>query len=60
MTTKKKQQTDWRVILGGMVCLTVAELYALSQGINGTMFSVFVGIIALAIGVKIDTPNILK
>jgi len=58
--TKKKQKTDWRVILGGMACLTTAEIYALSQGINGTMFSVFVGIIALAIGVKIETPNILK
>ena len=57
---KKEVKTDWRVILGGMVCLTAAEIYALSQGINGTMFSVFIGIMALAIGVKIETPKILQ
>lgn len=53
---KKENKTDWKVILGGMVCLTICELYALSQGINGTMFAIYVGIIACAIGISIDNP----
>ena len=51
-----KKKVDWRIILGGMVCLTAAEIYAMSQGINGTMFAVFVAIIAGAIGVTIPNP----
>ena len=54
--TKKK--IDWRVIIAGMVCLTCAEIYALSQGIDGTMFAVFVAIIAGSIGVVIPKPKI--
>ena len=53
---KKKQKIDWKVIVGGMVCLTFAECYAMSQGINGTMFSVYVAIIAGAIGYTIPSP----
>ena len=58
--TKKKQKTDWRIICVGMVCLTAAEIFALSQGINGTIFAIFVAVIAGTIGVTIPTPNILK
>ncbi|HEB13461.1 MAG TPA: hypothetical protein ENI13_00600 [candidate division CPR3 bacterium] len=58
--TTKKQKTDWRVICVGMVCLTAAEIYALSLGYNGKLLTAFVGIMALAIGLKIQTPNILK
>ena len=39
MATKKKEKTDWRVICVGMVCVTIAEIFALYQGINGTIFS---------------------
>lgn len=56
MTKKKKPRTDWKVICVGMACLTVCELYALHMGINGTMFAVYVGIIAGAIGLSIDNP----
>ena len=56
--TKKKQKVDWRVICVGMVCLTAAELYALSQGINGKILTLFVAIIAAAIGVILPQPNI--
>ena len=57
MTTKKKQ-IDWRVICVGLVCLTAAEIYALSQGINGTIFSLFMMVIGGAIGVILPQPNI--
>lgn len=51
-----KKKGDWRIIIVGMACLTCAEIYALSQGINGVMFSIFVAIIAGAIGVTIPNP----
>jgi len=52
----KKKSIDWKIIVGGMACLTITEIYAISQGINGTMFAVFVAIIAGAIGVTIPSP----
>jgi len=51
--TSKKDVIDWRVIIGGMACLTIAEIYALSQGIDGVMFAAFVAIIAGVIGVTL-------
>ncbi len=54
--TKKKQKTDWRVIAVGMVCLTGAEIYALSKGINGTIFSVYMLIIGGLAGYVIPSP----
>ena len=56
----KKKSIDWRVTLGGMVCLTAAELYALSQGINGIIFTVYVAVIAGAIGENMDKQNFLN
>ena len=51
-----KSKIDWRVIAIGLVCLTAAELYALSQGIDGALFTIFAGIIGAAIGVTIPNP----
>ncbi len=58
--TKKKQKTDWRVILGGMACITILELYALSQGINGVALTAVIAVIAAFVGLKIETPKILQ
>ena len=58
--TKKKQGIDWKIIVGGMICLTIAECYAISQGINGLIFKIYVGIIAGAIGITIPTPKLKK
>jgi len=52
----KKTKVDWKVICTGLVCLTISELYALSQGINGTIFTIYVAIIAGAIGVFVPNP----
>jgi len=56
--TKKKQKVDWKVMCVGMLCLTAAEIYAISQGINGIIFSLFMLVIGGAIGVAI--PNRFK
>lgn len=53
METKKKIQIDWRIVCTGLLCLTILELYALSQGINGWVLSVIIGIIAGVIGFAI-------
>ena len=49
--TKKK--VDWRIVCTGLLCLTVAELYALSQGINGWLMRIYVIVIATAIGITL-------
>ena len=59
MTTKKKQ-IDWRIVCTGIIALAGLEAYALSQGINGTIFSLVIAIIGLAIGVTIENPFKLK
>ncbi len=45
---------DWRVIITGIVCLTVAECFALANGINGNIYSLYLMIIGGAIGVFIN------
>ena len=55
MTTKKKE-IDWRIVITGIIALTALEIYALYQGINGTLFAVVIAMIGLAIGVTIPNP----
>lgn len=52
----KKNKIDWRLIATGLVCLTALEIYALSQGINGTFLGLVMVIIGGAIGITIDNP----
>lgn len=59
MTKKKvKQKVDWKIVCTGLACLTGLEVYAISQGINGTMLVTVVAIIAGAIGWTLPTPNL--
>ena len=48
------------VIITGIICLTLLEAFALYKGINGTLFTFVVAVIAAAIGVVIPTPEFLK
>ncbi len=59
MATKKKQ-IDWRIVCTGIITLMILEIYALYQGINGTLFSIVIAIIGLAIGVVIKNPFEIK
>tara|TARA_R100001530_G_scaffold136178_2_gene115651 strand:- start:875 stop:1051 length:177 start_codon:yes stop_codon:yes gene_type:complete len=54
--SKQKQGIDWRVISIGLICLTILECYALSQGINGTLLKIVLVVIAGVIGVTIPNP----
>ncbi len=55
MTTKKKE-IDWRIVCTGIIALVGLEIYALSQGVNGTLFAIVIAMIGLAIGVTIENP----
>ncbi len=55
-----KKKIDWRIVCTGLVCITAAEIVALLLGYNGTMLKLFLVIIALAIGVVIPVPNVMK
>jgi len=55
---KTKQKIDWRIVCTGLVCITGLEIFALSQGINGTLLKMVLIAIALVVGVTFPTPNI--
>jgi len=45
-----KKKIDWRIVCIGLVCLTVAECFALYLGHNGTMLKIFMVIVGGTIG----------
>lgn len=51
---------DWKIVVSGIICLTVLEIVALMNGINGTLFSLVVVIIGVAIGVTIPSDKFIK
>ena len=52
----KKKYVDWKVACVGMICLTIAEMWALSKGINGYGLAIYAAIIGGVIGVAIPNP----
>ena len=51
-----KKQIDWRIVVSGIIGLTVIESIALLNGVNGTLMALIIGIIGLSIGVAIPNP----
>lgn len=49
-----------KIIITGLICLTVLEITALTQGINGTLLTVVIGVIAAVMGVAVPTPKVMK
>lgn len=41
-----KNKIDYRIVVTALICITALEIYALSQGINGTLLKVVLVIIA--------------
>jgi len=48
-----KKKVDWRIVVTGLVCLTVLECFAMSQGINGWLLRLIIIAITTTIGVTI-------
>ena len=53
-----KEKVDWRIVLTGLVCLTVLECVALMNGVDGILLTAVIGIIAAGIGVAIPSSII--
>jgi hypothetical protein len=51
-----KKGIDWRIVVSGILAITIIECFALCNGIDGIVLTTVVGIIALAIGVTIPNP----
>lgn len=49
-----------KIIITGIICITLLEIFALYQGINGRILAAVIAIIAAAIGVTIPTPKVFK
>ena len=57
MTQQKPNNTiDFRVIITAMLCLTILEITALFNGINGTLYSLVIMIIGGLAGFLIKSP----
>ena len=52
-----KQEISQGVVIAGILSLTAVELFALAKGIDGMLLTLYVGVIAAAIGVAIPTPK---
>jgi len=48
------------IIITGLLCITALGLVALLNGINGTLFTIVVGVIAAAMGVSVPRPKVFR
>lgn len=48
------------VICTGIICLTAIECWAIYNGIDGTLLTAVVAIIAASLGVVIPTPQVIQ
>ena len=54
MAVKKK--VDWRIIIAAMVAITILECVALLNGVNGTILTMAVAVIAGLAGFLMPSP----
>ena len=47
------KEINWKIVITGLICLTVLEIVALLNGINGTLFTIVIAVIAGAIGITV-------
>ena len=55
----KKSQIDFRIVIVGIIALTAIEICALFNGIDGTLMTLVVAVIAGAIGIAIPKEKII-
>ncbi len=48
------------VLITGLICITVLELFALYKGVNGVLLTTVIGLIVGVLGLKAKTPKFLK
>ena len=52
----KKQKVEWKIVVAAIIGLVILECVALMNGINGTMFTMVVAIIAALAGFVLPSP----
>ncbi len=57
---KRKEKMKTGIVITAIVCLTLLELAALYQGINGSLFTIIIAVVAGLAGLVLPTPKILK
>ena len=57
---KQMSKIDWRIIICIIISITIIEIYALSQGINGTILTITIGVLGTIGGVAIPKEKIIK
>jgi len=55
-----KEKVDSKIVITALICITIIELYALHQGMNGTILSLVLALIAGLAGLILPTPKILQ
>jgi amino acid permease len=48
------------IIITGIICITILEICAIFNGVDGVLLTGVIAVIAAAIGVILPTPKILK
>lgn len=56
----KKSQVDYRVLLAVIAALIIIEVTALMNGINGTVLTIVVGVLAALGGISIPKEKLIK
>lgn len=51
--TTKKEKVDWKLASVAIICLTILEICAMFNGINGTMRTIIFTMIALIVGIQL-------
>ncbi len=56
----KKQNIDWRIVIAAIGAITILEAIALMKGINGSILTIVVAIVAGLAGLVTPVPNKFK
>lgn len=53
-----KNKIDYRIVIVGLICITLLEMMAMYKGVNGVLLTVVIGIIAASIGIIIPKEKV--
>ena len=60
MMKNKKEIIDWKIIVGAIAGLTIIEICAIFNGINGTLRSIIIGAICALAGLSLPQIKVIK
>ncbi len=60
MQIKILEKANTKIILAVIAAITILEIYALSQGINGVLLTTVIGVLAMFAGLVVETPKVFR